>query len=63
MNSFVIELLEEKFQEFNQPNFIPNDPICIPHAFSLKQDIEIMGFWPPFLLGDNEKPSSINVMN
>ena len=50
MNSFVIELLEEKFQEFNQPNFIPNDPICIPHAFSLKQDIEIMGLMISFMV-------------
>jgi uncharacterized protein (TIGR02757 family) len=30
--------------EYNQPNFIVNDPICIPHLFSKKQDIEIMGF-------------------
>jgi uncharacterized protein (TIGR02757 family) len=29
---------------FNQPDFIPHDPISIPHQFSLKQDIEITGF-------------------
>ncbi|MFY7827757.1 MAG: TIGR02757 family protein [Flectobacillus sp.] len=55
MNSFVVELLEKKFQEFNQPNFIPNDPICIPHSFSLKQDIEIMGFWASILAWGQRK--------
>jgi uncharacterized protein (TIGR02757 family) len=29
---------------FNQPDFIPHDPISIPHQFSIKQDIEITGF-------------------
>lgn len=38
------EFLDNKVEEYNQPNFIPNDPICIPHLFSKKQDIEIMGF-------------------
>lgn len=38
------EFLDSKIEEYNQPNFIPNDPICIPHLFTKKQDIEIMGF-------------------
>jgi len=38
------EFLDNKVVEYNQPNFIANDPICIPHLFSKKQDIEIMGF-------------------
>ncbi|MBD1429610.1 MULTISPECIES: TIGR02757 family protein [Sphingobacterium] len=38
------EFLDSKVEEYNQPNFIPNDPICIPHLFTKKQDIEIMGF-------------------
>ena|SRR5690606_3352111 len=38
------EFLDNKVVEYNQPNFIVNDPICIPHLFSKKQDIEIMGF-------------------
>lgn len=37
--------LDEQVQFFNGPDFIPDDPISIPHQFSLKQDIEIMGFW------------------
>lgn len=30
-------------------NFIPNDPIVIPHSFKKKQDIEIAGFWAAVL--------------
>ncbi len=41
--------LETKVEEFNQPGFIENDPISIPHSFSLKQDIEITGFWAAIL--------------
>jgi uncharacterized protein (TIGR02757 family) len=36
--------LNLKYKQYNQYRFIENDPICIPHAFSKKQDIEIMGF-------------------
>jgi len=39
------KLLEEKLQQYNRPDFIPNDPISIPHRFSLQQDIEIAGFF------------------
>jgi uncharacterized protein (TIGR02757 family) len=44
MSQIIIDLLNEKFELFNQPDFIPHDPISIPHQFSLKQDIEITGF-------------------
>jgi len=37
--------LDAKVAQYNQPGFIPNDPVCIPHLFSKKEDIEIMGFW------------------
>ena len=40
----LIELLEEKADEFNRAEFIPHDPICIPHLFHAKQDIEIASF-------------------
>lgn len=36
--------LDSKVAEYNRPDFIPNDPICIPHQFSDRQNIEIMGF-------------------
>lgn len=37
------KFLDEKVDQYNQPNFIANDPVCIPHQFSKKQDIEIAG--------------------
>jgi uncharacterized protein (TIGR02757 family) len=37
--------LERKVTEYNQPSFIPDDPISIPHAYRKKQDIEIAGFF------------------
>ncbi|MBR09893.1 MAG: TIGR02757 family protein [Rickettsiales bacterium] len=36
--------LDSKVEEYNQPGFITNDPISIPHLFTKKQDIEITGF-------------------
>lgn len=39
------EFLNRKVNEYNTPRFIENDPISIPHSFSKKQDIEIMGFF------------------
>jgi uncharacterized protein (TIGR02757 family) len=39
------EFLDRKVDEYNQPSFILNDPICIPHQFTKKQDIEIAGLF------------------
>ncbi len=39
------EFLDNKVDEYNQPFFIKDDPISIPHLFSKKQDIEIAGFF------------------
>jgi uncharacterized protein (TIGR02757 family) len=33
--------LNKKVDEYNQPFFIESDPVCIPHLFTKKQDIEI----------------------
>ncbi len=41
--------LEEKYAQFNQPDFVAHDPISLPHAFSRRQDIEIVGFWVAML--------------
>lgn len=41
--------LDQKVIQYNQPGFITNDPVSIPHLFSKKQDIEIMGFWAAML--------------
>lgn len=37
-------LLDEKADQYNTPEFIPADPISIPHQFSSKEDIEIIAF-------------------
>ncbi|UZR95866.1 TIGR02757 family protein [Chondrinema litorale] len=47
--SQIKSLLDLKYLEYNQPNFIENDPICIPHSFTKQQDIEIMGFMAAML--------------
>jgi uncharacterized protein (TIGR02757 family) len=39
------EFLNTKVDVYNQPSFIANDPVSIPHLFSKKQDIEIAGFF------------------
>jgi uncharacterized protein (TIGR02757 family) len=36
---------DKKVAVYNQVSFIKDDPICIPHLFSSKQDIEIAGFF------------------
>lgn len=37
--------LDKKAGEYNRPSFIASDPVCIPHLFAKKQDIEIAGFF------------------
>jgi uncharacterized protein (TIGR02757 family) len=39
------DFLDEKVEKYNQPSFIKDDPISIPHLFTKKQDIEIAGFF------------------
>jgi uncharacterized protein (TIGR02757 family) len=39
------DFFEEKVKQYNQPDFIAADPICIPHFFTRQQDIEIAGLF------------------
>lgn len=41
----ITAFLQKKVEEYNRPFFIKEDPVCIPHLFSKKQDIEIAGFF------------------
>jgi len=41
--------LDSKVAQYNRPEFIANDPVSIPHLFTKKQDIEIMGLWAAVL--------------
>jgi uncharacterized protein (TIGR02757 family) len=45
MDKKLTHFLNKKVDDYNQPFFIKADPICIPHLFSKKQDIEIAGFF------------------
>jgi uncharacterized protein (TIGR02757 family) len=36
--------LEAKYDLYNRPAFIENDPVQVPHLFSKREDIEISGF-------------------
>lgn len=56
------DFLNEKADQYNAPDFIENDPIQIPHRFSLKQDIEIAGFLAATISWGNRK-SIINSAN
>lgn len=49
------DFLDRKVAQYNQPGFILNDPICIPHQFSLKQDVEIIGFFAAILAWGQRK--------
>jgi hypothetical protein len=40
----VIQLLDEKVNQYNHPRFIEDDPIQVPHLFSQRENIEISGF-------------------
>jgi len=46
MNNKDLKLfLDKKVDYYNQPSFIKNDPISIPHLFTKQQDIEIAGLF------------------
>ena len=45
MPTDIKEILDAYVDQYNRPSFIADDPISIPHQFTKKQDIEIMGFW------------------
>lgn len=49
------DILDQKVEKYNNPSFIENDPISIPHKFSKKQDIEIMGFFAAILAWGQRK--------
>jgi uncharacterized protein (TIGR02757 family) len=40
----LFNLLESNYNKYNNLSFIDCDPISIPHRYSQKEDIEIMGF-------------------
>jgi len=49
------DFLEFKTSQYNNPSFIENDPISIPHQFTQKEDIEIAAFLAATLAWGNRK--------
>jgi len=49
------DFLDEKVDIYNNPKFIENDPIQIPHQFTQKEDIEIAGFLSATIAWGNRK--------
>jgi uncharacterized protein (TIGR02757 family) len=47
--------LDEKVVQYNHPRFLEDDPIQIPHRFSLKEDIEISAFLTATIAWGNRK--------
>ena len=49
------EILDEYVAKYESLEFIENDPILIPHEYSLLQDIEITAFWTSMLAWGQRK--------
>jgi uncharacterized protein (TIGR02757 family) len=47
--------LDDKVEQYNRPDFIELDPISIPHRFTKKEDIEIIGFFAAILAWGQRK--------
>ena len=39
------QLLDYLWDRYDRPEFIPDDPIAIPHQYSRREDIEISAFF------------------
>src|SRR5689334_20534499 len=59
VNGKLKSFLDKKVDEYNQPFFIKDDPVSIPHLFSKKQDIEISGFFAS-IFAWGQRPTIIN---
>lgn len=57
------EYLDAKVEQYNVPDFIPHDPIQIPHLFTSKKDIEIAGFLVATISWGGNRKSIINNSN
>ncbi len=55
MNGEVRELLERLHDRYNRPDFIPDDPIAIPHRYADRADREVAGFLSATIAWGNRK--------
>lgn len=51
----VQQILDTNYKKYHKKDFIADDPIGIPHQFSLPQDIEIIGFFASILAWGQRK--------
>ena len=58
----LLDFLNRKVAEYDQPFFITEDPISVPHRFSKLQDIEIAGFFAAIFAWGN-RTTIINKSN
>lgn len=49
------ELMETLHDRYNREDFIEHDPICVPHLYTAKEDIEISGFLSATIAWGNRK--------
>jgi uncharacterized protein (TIGR02757 family) len=54
-NEKILEILLRNIQKYNTIGFIAEDPISVPHQFSVMQDKEIAGFFAAILAWGNRK--------
>lgn len=59
----LFEFLEFNSAKFNQEEFIENDPIKIPHQFTVKEDIEISAFLTASIAWGNRSVIIRNAFN
>ena len=55
MSLKIKEFLDYKYKKYNNPSFIQDDPIQIPHLFQKKEDIEISAFLTATIAWGNRK--------
>ncbi len=51
----VRNLLEELYDRYNREEFIADDPVSVPHMFSVREDVEISGFLSATIAWGNRK--------
>lgn len=49
------DYLDKAVEKYNHPDFIESDPIQLPHLFSIKEDIEIVGLLVSTIAWGNRK--------
>ncbi len=54
------EFLDEKYDQYDRPEFIETDPIQIPHSYTLPEDIEIAGFLTSTIAWGQRKSIIVN---